>query len=672
MKRKKNYVILLLLLSFAPFGAHGQTAFEYNSVNNWIYPSAQKYVGMDFVNSATGSLINNGTVWYSHNFTNDGVVDFVNTLATNPALSQFTGTTIQHIAGAGATRFYNLLFNNQLSVDAFSLEQNISIAHQADFTKGIVKAVQTTPETVMNILKFEDGATCTNASDNSYVDGFVSKVGNSAFTFPIGSGGFYRMAAISAPSAITDCFVARYLNVNPDNAGYTRTSKVGTISNVSDKEYWLVNHTVGTANAQLTLSWDITKTSAVVPSNLNNIKIVRWDGNKWIDEGNVSTTGDATSGTITANVTGYGVFSLAMINIQLAAVNDSITTLEEKPISGNVLTNDSIPTGSTATVSSFSISGTAYQPGTTAIIPNVGTITIASNGSYTFKPVLNYNGVVPTITYTMSDGGGYSDNANLIIKVLPLPEVNKTSSKPQLNSDGTTFSWIYTIALFNDTPAPIDSIQVEDNLDAVFKNEGCTYQVTSITASGSLVANGLYNGSSNIKTLKIGGSLGVNQHDSIQIEVKVDIHGQRSLSVFNSAIFNGQVLTNKGQVVAQQITVKSDANVNTSTADSTETAIPLIELTIPEAFSPNSDGVNDRFEILHPTNLRIELEVFNRWGNSVYKSTDYKNDWDGKGTGSFLGHDLPTGTYYCAYKVTDITTGKEVTKGVKTITLRRE
>jgi len=670
MKRKKFYTIFMLLLALVPIGVRSQ-AVEYNAVNNWIYPTAQKYVGMDFVNAATGTLINNGTIWYSHNFTNDGVVNFVNTLATSPALSQFAGSAVQHISGSGTTRFYDLLFGSQLAAGAFSLEQNITVAHQVDFSKGVVSAVQTTPETMMNVVKLEDVASCINASDNSYVDGFVSKTGNGAFTFPIGNGGFYRPAAISAPTAITDCFVARYLNTNPDNAGYTRTSKVSTISNVSDKEYWLVNHTVGTANAQLTLSWDVAKTSAAVPTNLNYIKIVRWDGTKWIDEGNVSTTGDVTAGTVTANVTGYGVFSLAMVSIHLAAVNDSITTLEEKAVSGNVLTNDSIPYGSTVTVTGFSINGTTYQPGTVTI-PNVGTLTLAANGAYTFTPVLNYNGVVPTITYTISDAGGITDTAELIIKVLPLPEVSKTSTKPQLNSDGTTFSWKYTIALFNDTPAPIDSIQVVDNLDDVFKSKGCTYQVTSITASGSLVANGLYNGSSNIKALKIGGSLAVNQHDSIQIEVKVDIHGQGALSVFNSAIFTGQTLTNKGQIIAQTISVKSDANVNTSQPDSTETAIPLIELTIPDAFSPNGDGINDKFEILHPTTMKIEFEVFNRWGNSVYKSSDYQNEWDGKGTGSFLGKDLPTGTYYCAYRVIDITTGQEVTKGVKAITLRRQ
>jgi gliding motility-associated-like protein len=670
MKRNKKYIIFFLSLFLIPIGIHSQTAVEYNSVSNWIYPSAQKSIGMDFINSTKGALINNGTIWYNRNFTNDGVVNFVNTLAANPALSQFTGTVTQHISGSGVTRFYNLNLASQLNAAAFSLEQNITVAHSVDFNKGVVVAQQTTPETMMNMMKFEDGASFTNVSDNSYVDGFVSKTGNSAFTFPIGNGGFYRPASISAPTDVTDSYAVRYLYTNPDNAGYNRASKVSSISKVSDKEYWVVNRTSGTSNTQLTLSWDVAKTSTALPSNLNNIKIARWDGAKWIDEGNLSTTGNATAGTITANVTGYGVFTVAAFINPPVAVNDTVVTFEDMALNGNVLTNDTIVTGSNVKLNSFSINGTTYQPDAIATLTGVGTITIAANGVYTFTPVLNYSGLIPTISYVIGDTDGNTDNANIFIKVLPLPEVSKTTTKPLMNPDGT-FSWKYIIALFNDTPDIITDIQVEDNLDAVFKNKGCTYKVTNISASGNLIANGLYNGSSEIKTLNTGGSLAVNQHDSIQIEVKVDIHGQGALSVFNSAIFNGVHTINNGQVLKQAISVKSDADMSTSTPDSTETLIPLIELTIPDAFSPNGDGINDKFVILRPATVKIELEVFNRWGNPVFKSFNYHDEWDGKGTGSFLGRDLPNGTYYCAYKVINNTTGEIVTKGVQSITLRK-
>ncbi|HAR19272.1 MAG TPA: hypothetical protein DCR46_01305, partial [Cytophagales bacterium] len=56
-------------------------------------------------------------------------------------------------------------------------------------------------------------------------------------------------------------------------------------------------------------------------------------------------------------------------------------------------------------------------------------------------------------------------------------------------------------------------------------------------------------------------------------------------------------------------------------------------------FTPNGDGQND---VLYFTNLHLykgaELHVFNRWGNKVFESKNYSNDWDGGG--------LPAGTYY--------------------------
>ncbi|CAN5859491.1 hypothetical protein BH11BAC7_BH11BAC7_28790 [soil metagenome] len=65
---------------------------------------------------------------------------------------------------------------------------------------------------------------------------------------------------------------------------------------------------------------------------------------------------------------------------------------------------------------------------------------------------------------------------------------------------------------------------------------------------------------------------------------------------------------------------------------------PLV-LTIPNVVTPNGDGVNDFF---HVGNLEdyypgSKLEVFNRWGNSIYTNEDYRNDWR---------PDVTDGTYY--------------------------
>jgi gliding motility-associated-like protein len=69
-------------------------------------------------------------------------------------------------------------------------------------------------------------------------------------------------------------------------------------------------------------------------------------------------------------------------------------------------------------------------------------------------------------------------------------------------------------------------------------------------------------------------------------------------------------------------------------------------------FSPNGDGVNDQFIVEGLDNsLSKELTILNQWGSEVYKSSDYKNDWEGKDKN---GVDLPEGTYYYVLKVNDV------------------
>lgn len=60
---------------------------------------------------------------------------------------------------------------------------------------------------------------------------------------------------------------------------------------------------------------------------------------------------------------------------------------------------------------------------------------------------------------------------------------------------------------------------------------------------------------------------------------------------------------------------------------------------IPNIFTPNGDGINDLFVIEGIECLdRVEVLIFNRWGNEVYRSDNYRNDW--------AGLNLNDGVYY--------------------------
>ena len=69
---------------------------------------------------------------------------------------------------------------------------------------------------------------------------------------------------------------------------------------------------------------------------------------------------------------------------------------------------------------------------------------------------------------------------------------------------------------------------------------------------------------------------------------------------------------------------------------------------IPNAFSPNSDGYNDKFEIYGDCPVTaFELIVFDRWGNYLYRSDDFSAGWNGE----FRNLLLETGVYTYAVTV---------------------
>jgi gliding motility-associated-like protein len=67
------------------------------------------------------------------------------------------------------------------------------------------------------------------------------------------------------------------------------------------------------------------------------------------------------------------------------------------------------------------------------------------------------------------------------------------------------------------------------------------------------------------------------------------------------------------------------------------------ELKVPNAFTPNGDGKNDTWRIPGLDDYKnATVQVFNRWGQIVFKSTGYSNPW----RGDINGTPLPTGAYY--------------------------
>ena len=90
------------------------------------------------------------------------------------------------------------------------------------------------------------------------------------------------------------------------------------------------------------------------------------------------------------------------------------------------------------------------------------------------------------------------------------------------------------------------------------------------------------------------------------------------------------------------LTVTNDVGCS-ATDDVLVTVVPYC-IKVRNAFTPNGDGINDVWTVYDQTDClkNITVHVFNRYGNEVFYSKDYHNNWDGK----YKGKSLPDGTYY--------------------------
>ncbi|TAH06807.1 MAG: hypothetical protein EAZ13_08125 [Sphingobacteriia bacterium] len=89
----------------------------------------------------------------------------------------------------------------------------------------------------------------------------------------------------------------------------------------------------------------------------------------------------------------------------------------------------------------------------------------------------------------------------------------------------------------------------------------------------------------------------------------------------------------------------------------------LLAPLVPNAFSPNGDGINDRWRIQYLESYPgATVQVFNRYGQVVFSSFEYSVNWDGK----LNGKPLPIGTYYY---IVDPKNGRNKITGSVTIIL---
>jgi hypothetical protein len=329
------------------------------------WPPSGSTIIKDFVINNTSSAPNNTVTLRDSRTINDTLFRTEGRLLLSGAatISYASGATLEYNGSTSITSESsefpstngptNLNINNPGSV---TLHESRSLSGKLIFSKdnGLLNTSSCNATTSGTIITLNNGASVENAGNSRFVNGIVKKIGNTAFTFPIGEkqGSVlkYAPAQISTPTNATDEYSACYVGSNPGSAspspGYDPTSRDNTLYDlsatppinykVSTCEYWHFNKGGTSTDVKLTLSWAYGRSCAfnstdslIVTNWLTSTTPDQWT-NLYNDNNNSPGPGPTqTFGWVTSKdpITNYGTFTLAHPKTRLATLNNSAISL---------------------------------------------------------------------------------------------------------------------------------------------------------------------------------------------------------------------------------------------------------------------------------------------------------------------------------------------------------
>lgn len=202
----------------------------------------------------------------------------------------------------------NLTINNS-SATGVTLSQAESLAGVLTLTEGLLNTTTT------NLITVNNGGSTTGASNSSFVNGPITKIGNQAFTFPVGAAGTgYIPIGISAPATTTDAFLAQY---NRSSGAALGPVTAAGLNHVSACDYWTLNHTAGSSAVNVTGYWNANSPcGGTYVNDVATIALAHFNGTSWNAWGNNALTGTTASGSVTwDNVSTFSPFALSSTSL---------------------------------------------------------------------------------------------------------------------------------------------------------------------------------------------------------------------------------------------------------------------------------------------------------------------------------------------------------------------
>ncbi len=227
-----------------------------------------------------------------------------------------------------------------------------------------------------------------------------------------------------------------------------------------------------------------------------------------------------------------------------------------------------------------------------------------------------------------------------------------------LGSVGSTIFWESSEDLLAWNLFAVDTVgqtvfpTVTTSYRVVVQNQGCAEDTTNLVA---VTVNPL-------PFVDAGLDMTITEFDTIQLNgsPEANVLWSPNVNISDPTIIDPLTWPT---VTTTYIYVVTSVDGCESTDELVITVNPFIQpsINIRNVVTANSDGYNDFWMITGIEDFpETEVHIFNIYGQEVYKSMDYQNDWGG----TFNGNQLPNGTYHYIVKLKDV---EDVIKGNLTL-----